>query len=111
MKRTITISLWLALGSCAVAQNPAVMQKNVQSAVKTSASTQAAGTAAKPSPTTVKVVAVSTSKPAVAGGEAGSGGSEAFDHSVKGHSAGKARSCGSCGNTGGEAGRSCSSRG
>lgn len=65
MKRTITISLWLALGSCAVAQNPAVMQKNVQSAVKTSASTQAAGTAAKPSPTTVKVVAVSTSKPAV----------------------------------------------
>ena len=66
MKRTITISLWLALGSCAVAQNPAVMQKNVQSAVKASASTQAAGTAAKPSPTTVKVVAVSTSKPAVA---------------------------------------------
>jgi Tfp pilus assembly protein PilP len=65
MKRTLTISLWLALGASAVAQNPAVMQKNVQTAVKASASTQATGAAAKPSPTTVKVVAVTASKRAV----------------------------------------------
>jgi len=64
MKRTLTVSLWLALGASAVAQNPAVMQKNVQTAVKSSASTQATGAAAKPSPTMVKVVPVTASKPA-----------------------------------------------
>jgi Tfp pilus assembly protein PilP len=61
MKRTLAISLWLTLGASAVAQNPAVVQKNVQTAVKASATTQTS-TTAKPSPTTVKVVPA-TSKP------------------------------------------------
>jgi Tfp pilus assembly protein PilP len=65
MKRTLAISLWMALGTSAVAQNPAVIQKNVQTAVKASASTQATGAAAKPSPATVKVAPVTASKPAV----------------------------------------------
>jgi len=65
MKRTLAISLWLALGTSAVAQNPAVIQKNVQTAVKASASTQATGPTAKPSPTTVKVAPMTASKPAV----------------------------------------------
>lgn len=64
MKRTLAISLWLALGTSAVAQNPAVVQKNVQTAVKATASTQTS-TSAKPSPTTVKVVPVTASKPPV----------------------------------------------
>jgi Tfp pilus assembly protein PilP len=65
MKRTLAISVWLALGTSALAQNPAVVQKNVQTAVKASASTQATGAAAKPSPTTVKVAPMTASKPAV----------------------------------------------
>ena len=65
MKRTLAISLWLALGASAVAQNPAVIQKNVQTAVKANASTQAPGATAKPSPTTVKAAPVNASKPAV----------------------------------------------
>jgi Tfp pilus assembly protein PilP len=65
MKRTLSISLWLAVGASAVAQNPAVIQKNVQTAVKASASTQATGATAKSSPTTVKVAPLTPSKPAV----------------------------------------------
>jgi Tfp pilus assembly protein PilP len=62
MKRTLAISLWLTLGASAVAQNPAVVQKNVQTAVKASAATQTS-TTTKPSPTTVKVVPAAASKP------------------------------------------------
>jgi Tfp pilus assembly protein PilP len=61
MKRTLAISLWLALGTSAVAQNPAVVQKNVQTSVKATASTQTS-MSAKPSPTTVRVVPVTASK-------------------------------------------------
>lgn len=64
MKRTLTISLWFALGTVAMAQNPATVRKNAQSAVNSS--TQVAVTA-KPAPASVKVVAVPVSrKPAVA---------------------------------------------
>ncbi|HEY4053051.1 MAG TPA: hypothetical protein VGL74_04875 [Terriglobales bacterium] len=62
MKRTLAISLWLTLGASAVAQNPAVVQKNVQTAVKASATTQTS-TTTKPSPTMVKVVPAAASKP------------------------------------------------
>lgn len=63
MKRTLAIWLWMSLGAGAFAQNPAVVQKNVQTAVKAGASTQAA-VSAKPSTSTVKVVAVTAPKQA-----------------------------------------------
>jgi hypothetical protein len=64
MKRTLAISLLLASG-VALAQNPAVVQKNVQTAVKGTAPAQTATASVKPSPTTVKVAPMSTAKTTV----------------------------------------------
>jgi len=64
MKRTLAISLLWASG-IAVAQNPAVVQKNVQTAVKASAPAQTANGTVKPSPVTVKMAPASTAKPTV----------------------------------------------
>jgi hypothetical protein len=64
MKRTLAISLLLASG-VALAQNPAVVQKNVQTAVKGTAPAQTATASVKPSPTTVKVAPASTAKTTV----------------------------------------------
>jgi hypothetical protein len=67
MKRTLAISLLLAVSTGAVGQNPAVIQKNAQ-AVKGGAQTQSS-TSAKPSPVAVKAVpapAVVVVKPAAA---------------------------------------------
>ena len=71
MKRTLAISLLWASG-IAVAQNPAVVQKNVQSAVNATAAAPTTTVSVKPSPTAVKAVpatasktTVSTVKPAV----------------------------------------------
>jgi len=64
MKRTLAISLLLASG-VALAQNPAVVQKNVQTAVKGTAPAQTATASVKPSPTTVKVAPTSTAKTTV----------------------------------------------
>lgn len=55
MKRTLTISLWLALGAVAVAQNPVVVRNDAQTAVMASSQT------AKPAPAAVKVVPVTKS--------------------------------------------------
>lgn len=69
MKRTLTISLWLALGVAAAAQNPAVVHKSAQSAAQTSSATaKPVQISVKPVPATKaaapKPVAVSA-KPAV----------------------------------------------
>ncbi|PYV84168.1 MAG: hypothetical protein DMG93_05880 [Acidobacteria bacterium] len=64
MKRTLAISLLWASG-VGLAQNPAVVQKNVQTAVKASTAAQTATVSVKPSPTTVKVTPVSTAKATV----------------------------------------------
>lgn len=64
MKRILTISLLLALGSAAIAQNPVVVQKNAQAAAKPNTVSVAAAPA-KPSPITVKVMPVATHKPPV----------------------------------------------
>jgi hypothetical protein len=64
MKRTLAISLLWASG-IAAAQNPAVVQKNVQTAVKASTPAPTATVSVKPSPTTVKVAPVSTAKTTV----------------------------------------------
>jgi hypothetical protein len=48
-----------------LAQNPAVVQKNVQTAVKASTPEQTATVSLKPSPTTARVTPVSTAKPIV----------------------------------------------
>lgn len=64
MKRTLAISLLLASG-VAAAQNPAVVQKNVQTAVKANTPGQTAAVSVKPSPATVKVTPASTAKPTV----------------------------------------------
>lgn len=55
MKRTLTISLWLALGGAAMAQNPATVRTNAQAAANS-----ASQASAKPAPTSVKVVPVPT---------------------------------------------------
>ena len=55
MKRTLTISLWLALGGAAIAQNPATVRSNAQSAAN---SASQVSVVAKPAATSVKVVPV-----------------------------------------------------
>jgi hypothetical protein len=64
MKRILAISLLWASG-IAAAQNPAVVQKNVQTAVKASTPAPTATVSVKPSPTTAKVAPVSTAKTTV----------------------------------------------
>ena len=64
MKRTLAISLLLASG-VAAAQNPAVVQKNVQTAVHGNTPAQTTTVSVKPSPATVKAVPVSATKTAV----------------------------------------------
>jgi len=61
MKRTLTISLWFALGVAAVAQNPATVHNNVQAAANSGSQVSAT---AKPSPTSVKFVPVPVKKTA-----------------------------------------------
>ena len=63
MKRTLTISLWFALGVAALAQNPVTVRNNAQAVVKTSSQ---ASVNAKPAPTSVKVVPVPVKKTTVA---------------------------------------------
>lgn len=55
MKRTLAISLWLALGASAIAQNPAAARNGAQSAAKA---------VAKPAQVSVKVVPVAKAAPA-----------------------------------------------
>lgn len=61
MKRTLAISLMWASG-IAAAQNPAVVQKNVQTAVKATATAQTTTVSVKPSPATVKVAKTNAAK-------------------------------------------------